>query len=237
MSAWATLAPRMLSYPPTVPAPPPELVSLISPWLEYRESRWVLVRLPRTAEWERFGLEERVSKALAKRDSLTFEREKVQEHLKRERGRDYRRLAELNRHAKALLKALEEAERNLADLERFGQGLDLATRRLKELATCPVCRELGELYHRSGDSFVARCIRDGCDATWEIRSDGVSSGRIPVLSLKGLGSVSPTNCAMPQWVDNILGCDVLAIPKGGGGATYTQPRTSPVEASEMEGTA
>ena len=100
-----------------------------------------------------------------------------------------------------------------------------------------------ELAERPDAGAAARCRSKGCEAQWELRHDpeiasrvsGISGtdrateSRIPVFRP---GDVNPDEWpddAAPQWVDDILGCDVLAVPvaRDGGGIAFLPPRTAP----------
>ena len=99
-----------------------------------------------------------------------------------------------------------------------------ARRDLDALAVCPVCgRPDTEFEPREHDCFAARCRSKGCEAQWELRHD-------PNISSRASGTDRATECripvfqpgdpnpdewpddASPQWIDDVLGCGVLAIP-------------------------
>jgi hypothetical protein len=226
---WAALAPRMLAYPPPIVAPPNDLAELVSAWVQRRDqSRWAILRLPHLQELARLGLDQRLATVRANRDQLESQRVEVDAALRKVRGNDRRRMAELNRRKHDLLRPWQDAEDLLKELEAFKENLVVAERPLQELATCPVCREPGELISHDDGCFRARCTRwDSCGSTWELRLDPVVRTRVPTLLPGGTRPASWPYTAPPQWVDDILGCDVLAIPTidDNGNIIFRPPRT------------
>ena len=223
---WATLVPRMLAYPPAVQAIPesalqevPELQAALEldktngAWLvdRGRPGGWAVVRPPPD------GLLQDVARYLkdvrARRDRLEQEREQL-----RGDHRNNSKRAELNRQ---IQKADDLAER----LDRFVRESCEARRALAALAKCPSCGESDRQFKaREQDCFAARCRSTGCGAQWELRhdpeianrasgADRATDNRIPVFQPGGADPDDwPVNTA-PQWVDDFLGCDVLAIPE------------------------
>lgn len=209
---WATLAPRMLAYPPTIASLPTEVADLARPWLQKRDqSRWALVRPARSQE--RAELDSRLTDARAQRDRLAAQRREVEHALRAARGDDRRRMADLKRRKRELLRPLQEAEDLVARLEGVARDLEASKPIFDELATCPVCRASGEFVPRDNDCFAACCSRrDSCGSTWELRFDPAVRTRTPVLLPGGMRPEAWPRQAPPQWVDDLLGCDVLAIP-------------------------
>lgn len=229
---WATLVPRMLAYPPVVAPPPNEVADLASSWLRKRDqARWVLLQPPGPQDLARVGLDRRIAEARARRDELARRREQVDAELRAVRGDDRRQTAELNREKRELLRPLQDAANLVAHLEAVSGNLAAAQRSLRELATCPVCGERGELVARDNDCFEARCSRwDSCGSKWELRLDPATLVRTPALLPGGTRPAAWPRGAPPQWVDDLLGCDVLAIPTVGddGDVTFRPPRTTTV---------
>jgi hypothetical protein len=227
---WATLAPRMLAYPPPMAAPPSDLADLVSPWLQKRDqSLWALVRPARPQELVRLGLDRRIAEAQTHRDRLARKREEVDDELKQVRGDDRRRTAELNRRKRDLLKPLQDADDLVRRLGQFKENLAAAGQRLQGLVTCPVCHASGELEPRDNNCFAARCTRrDSCESTWELRIDSVDRARVPVLLPGDAEPKSWPRRRPPQWVDDVLGCDVLAVPMvaDDGSVSFRSPRQS-----------
>lgn len=227
---WATLAPRMLAYPPVIGAPPNDLAELVSACVQRRDqSRWTLLRPLHMQEVARLGLDQRLAAARASRDHLASQREEVDDELREAKGNDRRRMAELNRRKRELLRPLQEATDLVERLESFKEKLAVAERKLQGIATCPVCRAPGELVPHDGDCFRARCTRsDSCGSIWELRLDPMVPARVPALLPGGTSPASWPRTAPPQWVDDILGCDVLAIPAvdENGNTAFRAPRTA-----------
>jgi hypothetical protein len=222
---WATLVPRMLAYPPIVAAPPSEIAGLLATWVATRnQSRWALLRTPGPQEMARLALDRRVAEARDRRDGLEHERAEVDAELREVRGDDPRRRADLNRQKKELLKPLRDADGLVKRLETFQEDLQNGLQKLQGLATCPVCRASGELDARDNDCFAARCSR--CGSTWELRLDPATRTRTPTLLPGGTRPGAWPRGKPSQWVDEFLGCDVLAIPfvEDDGSVAYLPPR-------------
>ena len=239
---WATLVPRMLAYPPAVQAIPESTLRAVpelqvvqeldkrnGAWLvDCGESGgWAAIRPPPDRSLE--GAATRVVEdARADRERLELERERL-----RGDHRKHSKRSELNRR-------IQHAEDVVERLETFAQEFRKARRALNALAACPVCAHADtEFEARERHCFAARCRTKGCEAQWELRHDpnissrasGTDRGtecRIPVFQP---GDASPDEWpddASPQWVDDVLGCDVLAIPvaRDDGSIEFLPPRTA-----------
>ena len=138
-----------------------------------------------------------------------------------------------------LVQRLEDV---VAELDGFVQTLREAHSVFDHLTTCPACGKGDAAFEaRENDCFAARCPSKGCEARWELRqgrsADGVPSrrlqgaaeSRIPAFRPGGSKPDEWPDDAFPQWVDEILGCDVLAIPVKGadGNVHFLDPRVTP----------
>jgi hypothetical protein len=219
----------MLAYPPSVPAPPSGVsIDGLTNLGNKGGTNWALTKLPRDRGPEVVGLTSELRDAVSKRDRLTAQWERIQTELKKG-GNDGRRTKELNREKSILQQPLENAKARVQQLESFRTGYGSAVRILQHLATCPICHQkLADFHPRDEDCFIAQCRSDSCKAYWELRLDRDTRSRIPVL-LPG--------CARPEswpsqlstrWVDEELGCDVLAPPvmNGDRDRSFLKPRTS-----------
>lgn len=240
---WAALVPRMLAYPPAVRAIPestlradPELQDALEsntgngPWRVERRgsSGWAVVRPP--PEGTLRVVAKCLKDARAHRDSLAREREQL-------RG-DHRK----NAKRTELNQQIRHAEDVVERLDEFVQKSCKARHELAALATCPACGTSDAKFApREHDCFAAHCRSIGCEAQWELRhvpaqasrvsgTDRATESRIPVFQPGGADPDHwPVNTA-PQWVDDFLGCDVLAIPEDwadGGVDRFLLPRTTP----------
>jgi hypothetical protein len=228
---WATMAPRMAAYPPPVKAPPREIGDVIGPWLEKGSlATWSLTRPPHPDERTRLALDRQVLGARTKRDRLVAQRQAVDEELRRVRG-DRREMSDLNRQKRELLAPVQEAEALVRQIEEFAEDLARAEHELVGLTICPVCHASAEFTPRAERCFVARCSSDSCETTWELRSQGASGERIPILLPGGTRPTKWPRAVPPQWVDEILGCDVLAVPAVDeeGTMVFRPPRTTAFE--------
>ena len=253
---WAALVPRMLAYPPTVQAIPestlqavPELQAGLESstgngsWrFERRGSGgWAVVRQPPDRSLRIIA--RCLKDARAHRDRLRQDWLGVQDALKRTRG-DRRGMAELNRKKKPMLEPMQEAEDRVKWLESFEREIREAFHDIAALVVCPACGKSDTVFEaRQRECFSAHCRSKGCEAQWELRHDpeienrisGVSDtgrameGRIPVFQPGAAAPYELPDDAVPQWVDDVLGCDVLAVPvaRDGGGIEFLPPRTAP----------
>ena len=170
-----------------------------------------------------------VEVARARREQL----EQAREKLRGDRRKNTKR-AELNQQ-------IWDAEDIVARLDKLVQETRKACRDLLALAACPVCSHAdSEFEPRDHDCFAARCRTKGCEAQWELRhdpeiarrdpgTDRAAERRIPVFQPGDANPDEWPGDATPQWVDDVLGCDVLAVPvvRGGGSTEFLPPRTAP----------
>lgn len=230
---WATLAPRMLAYPPTLPSRPsaiPQLCTGDSSWWADREgSPPAVVRPLYPHEESELNLEGRLADARARHAGSTRKRQEVQDKLRQVRG-DRRRMAGLNRRRGELLKQVGDSEDDVKRLEDFKRDFERARHDIAALATCPVCGDAeAEFAARDNGCFAAYCRSSGCGSQWELRHDPDTQSRIPVFLPGGADLDTWLGGTTPRWVrvDNVLGCDVLAVPavRDGGDVGFLPPRT------------
>ena len=239
---WTALVPRMLAYPPAMQVIPestlravPALRAVLQldvgngSWLVDcgKSGGWAAVRPPPDRSLQDVAI--CVEDARAHRKRLEQEREQLRGDHRKNTKR-----AELNlqiRHAEDLIERLD----------KFVQESCKARRDLVALAACPVCGHADtEFEPREHDCFAARCRSKGCEAQWELRHDSKIASRVPGTDLATEsripvfrpGDVNPDEWpddATPQWVDDILGCDVLAVPvaRDGSSIEFLPPRTAP----------
>lgn len=228
---WATLARRMLAYPPTLQAiRQPDMVKVArqSSWQADRGgSSWAMVQPPRPNERSGLNIEGRLEKARSDRDHLVQEQEEVQEALKKARG-DRRRMAELNAERRRLREPAQNAKDVVEHLVRFEGEFESARVSIMALARCPACGG-GDVHFeaRENDCFAARCKSTSCSTRWELRCDPDTRDRVPVLlPSDARSSAWQTNAAPQTWIDDELGCDVLAVPasRTGDGVGFLPPR-------------
>ena len=210
---WATLAPRMLAYPPTLQAiPDPDLANVArqGSWQADRtETSWAMVRPPRPDELSGLNIQGRLEKARSDRNDLVQRQEEVQEELKRVRG-DRRRMAGLNREKYGLREPVHNARGVVERMEGFEREFESARGSIRALVSCPACGgDDVQFEARRNDCFAAHCRSKSCASRWELRHDPKTSSRIPVFFRDRASSDIPLT---PQSVDDVLGCDVLAVP-------------------------
>ena len=230
---WATLVPRMLAYPPALQSiPEPELNR--ESWLGKRDdSRWAVVRMPRPGEMSQGEIERRLSKARDHLEDLKQKRGEIEDELRRVRD-DRRRRSELNREKRNLLEPLRNAESCVERWEEFERDFEKACAGIAALSKCPACGEDAEFEAREHGCLAVRCRTDSCRGRWELRHDPDTKSRIPVFRPGDFDSiisgVRPTASA-PQRVDEIFGCDALAVPihRDDGGIGFLPPRTKPLD--------
>ena len=193
---WATLASRMLAYPPTLQTNG-ELDIGKKPWIvDSEKSRLAVVRPPSQEELSELDIAGRLDKARRHRDNL-----------KQQRARGDRR------RKRRLLEPVQNAEDKVKLLGEFKLNFERARKNVAILDTCPACGNADTYFEaRENDCFAAYCRSESCVSRWELRHDPKTSNRIPVFFRDSASSdIRPTDMS-PQWVDDVLGCDVLAVP-------------------------
>ena len=240
---WTALVPRMLAYPPAVQAIPESTLRAVpelqvvqeldmgnGSWLVDcgRSGGWAAVRPPPDGSLQDAATR-CVEVARAHRERLEQEREQL-------RG-DHRK----NTRRSELNFQIRRAEDLVERLDKFVRESFKARYALVVLATCPACGHYdAEFEAREHDCFAARCRSNGCEAQWELRHDpeiasrGSGTGRavesrIPVFRPGDANPDEWPDDTAPQWVDDFLGCDVLAVPvaRDGGSIEFLPPRTAP----------
>ena len=150
-------------------------------------------------------------------------------------------MAELNRKKRRILEPMREAENRVVWLETFEGEIHEARRALAALAACPACGTSDTDFEaREHDCFAARCWSDSCAAQWELRrapetssrasrTGRAAESRVPAFLPGDANPDEWPDDAAPQWVDDVLGCDVLAVPvaRDSGGIGFLPPRTVP----------
>ena len=227
---WATLVPRMLAYPPDLQTSR-ELDVSSEPWFHSHGSsnEW-MVRPLQSNELSKLNIEGRLTEARKRRDTLVHERDQVQEDLKQARG-DRRRTRELNLEKSKLLEPVRDAEDAFKRLEKFKRDFEKARDQVDLLATCPACGTSAEFEARDSRCFFARCRSNSCDSRWELRHHPDTNTRIPVFLPSDFDKIishAPPTASASHWVDEVFGCDVLAVPKRQDDGSFLSPRTERV---------
>ena len=226
---WAVLPPRMMGYPPRLAMPPTELLPNLSPYLKRAgENNYWLKQMP--SDKDTSATATLLASVRARLETLTTEQEQLERALFSAKGDPVRR-SDLNRQKRDLLKPMEDAEQKLRIADAFSKSLATARGELIAIGECPVCGSASRINSREGESFEVECSSDGCGASWGLRVEAESRRRIPFL----LASADATKEIVarsldPDRVDEVFGCDVLAIPCFGEGRslTYLPPRTDAV---------
>ena len=224
---WVTLVPRMLAYPPALQTlPDPELAR--ESWIDKRDDRWAVVRMPQPGEMSQQKIEKCLTEARERLASLTQEREGIEYELRRIRD-DRRRRSELNRRKRGLLEPRRNAECDVECWEVFERDFKRACNRIAILSKCPACGEDADFEAREHDCFATSCRSDSCRAQWELRHDPDpdTQSRVPVFWRRGFEDMTWVD------VDDVFGCDLLAIPPVGddGRIAFRPPRTERTEIS------
>ena len=203
---WATLTPRMLAYPPTVPVLPDETLGRALR-LGKRDGQWAMTSLSRDHWRAQTELEQRLQAAQAECKDLRKQRDDAQQK------QDWRK-------AQRLLEGVRATENAVDEWRTFKQGVDAAIAKLGELRTCPRCGEQAEFHERANSCFTAKCESDSCQARWELRALPDGKGRVPAFDPDG-----PR--AAPYEIDGLVGCDILAVPNACDGG-HLAPRKSSI---------
>ena len=235
---WIALVPRMLAFPPTLQAMPQSTLDEVSNlkngsglemldpnyFLE-RGTSWAIVRSPPDRLTQK--LKRCVEDARTIRVGLVRDRERLR--IQRRKNSDR---SALKRRISTLDDLIDRLDRCLSELQE-------ANRNLCALAECPACGTTDTDFNlRDQDCFSARCRSKECEAQWELylRPDAASrtsdtghtmTKRIPVFRPGDEAPDEWPSDAAPQWVDEVLGCDVLSIPvlRDDGSVEFLPPRT------------
>jgi hypothetical protein len=225
---WAMLAPRMLTYPPSLGDMPSQIAERLASRISQTASGgYVLRESLADHEIQSLNLDAMVKRAIANRDRLTAERDEA-DRLAREFQDKPRERREYNIRKRELLEPVRQAETEADDLLRLQKALKDGNNALKDLAICPICPATeNSLMARGDNGFSATCIK--CDTRWELHITQ-SGERIPVLSIDALrGNVMPLDYR-PCRIDDTLGSEVLAVPEINGlfEPSWRTPRDTPL---------
>jgi hypothetical protein len=211
---WAVLTPRMLAYPPVLEGTTVSLESFGDGIESRGEGRWAMPRPLSAHEVRRHDLHGRLERARREHENLQAEREELEARLRASRG-DQRQTGDLNQRKRSLLVPIREAERVVEGLKGIVQQYQQGRSLLDDLSKCPICAGAGSFEARSEGCFEARCDSTSCAARWGLRRTSKMAPRIPFLLPGTADSRAWPRNAPPQWVDELLGADVLAIPRVG----------------------
>ena len=227
---WATLVPRMLAYPPVLRIIPESDLDRGS-WLDRRgDSRWAMVRMPRPDEMPPQKIEKHLTEARERLERLTQKREEIRDQLRQFLG-DRRKMSALNREKSDLLEPLRNAESDVKRWDEFDRDFKKACASTAALSKCPACGKDADFEARKHDCFAVRCRSASCRAQWELRHDPDTQSRLPVFlpgDFDRIVSHAPPTASASQWVDEVFGCDVLAVPKRQDDGSFLSPRTERV---------
>ena len=216
---WVMWVPRFMLYPPQLSSVPDEYKQRLINNLSYNANYYYLTRnisVQEMAEINKVTIDAKNACVEKKKDHerITNERQTVQ-------GNPSRR-AELNNERRDLLPVINELESKSNELDNFNESLQIASLVIKDLQTCPICRKQGLIspYQMKNSCFEAKC--ESCSANWGLRYDSSLNRRVPFILI---GTNLPEEYSY-QRVDDILGCDVLAVPmvNENGNIKFISPR-------------
>ena len=98
-------------------------------------------------------------------------------------------------------------------LNQHQTDLQIAFKLLKGLRVCPLCgnkTRIENFYISEGDVFTCACPDRACQLSWGIRICGNCQQRYPYMAYDNPSS--PANHQEADWIDQIYGMDILAIP-------------------------
>lgn len=224
---WALLAPRILAYPPPLGEVPPKFAAHFS---KAAAGGYALLVPLADHEYQAMGLDTALGQARAELERLRGERDLVKRQLRDLRG-GRRGMADLNPRKGQPLGPLRQAEDHAKQMQAFQLALDSAQKTLAYLSVCPVCGTPGELSTLGSGCFIADCQDPGCKSRWGLLA-GISGGSsierlLPVLEVGGQEGGTLPEDYQPSCIDDILGCDVLAVPYPGKQRAWRTPRSIP----------
>ncbi len=203
---WAILVPKFLSYPPRIPSVPTEYITQFPNKLRQYDNSWILIQGINMNEMK--NIEDDTDKAERIYSEKQEERERIDDELRQVRGnRD--RMRELNIQKRVLLPIIAENKLIYKQLFTFKESLKDALSIIEYLQKCPICGQKSSLYFHEKNCFEVTCSDNKCMATWGLRYDPELRVRIPFMLP---GNTTVPNDYLPQRVDDIFGCDILAVP-------------------------
>lgn len=203
---WAILVPKFLSYPPHIRSVPTEYITQFSNKLRQYDKGWILIQGINIKEMK--NIEEDAEEAERIYSEKQEERERIDDELRQVRGnRD--RMKELNIQKRILLPIIAENKLTYKQLFTFKESLKDALSIIEYLQKCPICSQKSSLYFHEKNCFEVTCSDNKCMATWGLRYDPELRVRIPFMLP---GNTTVPNDYLPQRVDDIFGCDILAVP-------------------------
>lgn len=209
---WAVLVPRMLEYPPKVHLAGEFCDKVSGPaWKRTGEAECLLLRPLNGKDPLLPELRKSVEEADGQLKALNEERESAAAEQRQHRG-DRRALGELNARKTQLNGAIDEARRRLESCRKARDSVEAANRTLALLAMCPCCGKPADVEPREANCFKATCFEEGCGAIWELRKTERTAERTPCLLRDGLEEFAVDSELQAHRIDDILGCDVLAVP-------------------------
>lgn len=216
---WAMWVPRFMLYPPQLSSVPEEYKQRLINKLHYDVNYYYLTRnisVQEMAEINKATLDAKNAFVEKEEDS-----KRVHNELQTVKGNPVRR-TELNIEKRKLLLVIDELKSKSNELENFNKSLQNASSAIVDLQTCPICRKQGSLSHHQmqNSCFEAKCA--SCSANWGLRYDSTLNRRVPFILI---GTNLPEEYNY-QRVDDILGCDVLAVPmvNENGNIKFISPR-------------
>lgn len=205
---WVLLSRRLASYPPRISQVPQCLGDRVNGWFDSKER--IVLRVPTSAEVRRLDLDRTIELAAGELQRLRKRRDELDE------GReqvDRRQLSELNQEKRLLLPKIGEAETKVRALEDFNRQFQAALASMAAITTCPVCGSAASFQPRQDGCYRAKCPDTGCGTVWELRWDPEGRVKVPVLLPGGADDIDWTRIIDSMAVDEILGQDVLAVPR------------------------
>ncbi len=214
---WAILVPQFLVYPPQLSSVPDEYQQQLVNKLRGHGSDWVLIQ--KISAYEETEIIKATNDAGNELNKKKQERQQVDDELKTVKGNRDRR-KELNIKKRELLPVINKLEFIFNKLASFKESLQSASRIIADLKLCPICGEQGLLYPHQNSCFEVTCA--SCSAVWGLRYDRTLDIRVSIMLL---GTDLPHDY-IHQHVDDILGCDVLAVPmiNENGNINFISPR-------------
>jgi hypothetical protein len=195
---WYLWSAELLAYPPEVLAPSPDWTAPPSPpsWLSVGHGKVVVQKPANHEAWD--ALSARYQKQSDKRVSLEQKLKRVPKQNRGDRSH--------------LLKQIDDLKAQIKADEDVTTQLEQAKQHLASLLKCPVCHTGNSSYEFEHTEKHFRVTCSTCGTGWGIRDCNSCQETFPYLSLsETAGNTEPLQA------DIVYGCDVLALPAGGGG--------------------
>lgn len=211
---YALLAPQFLAYPPAFDALDGELLAFRTlPFVATDGKRWKLTRPPRRQEQAQLRLDTVLGDAQLEAERQRHELSRVMQERRANLDNDRIR-GSLNEQKTRLDRLVKEAEAHYAALTQFKESFERSVEKLLSLLLCPICGQVEQEPYRGFQAHdgTFQCACAACETTWGSKTCIHCRTRFAFMWPKVALPPLEERPSTAGWVDDLLGCDVLAVP-------------------------